>query len=242
MLQAFEERVAWRQVELQGGIAALKIEIDEDHAPLQLLGDVPGGIDGDHRAADATLHAQDRDELADPQPRLHLVADKQRLAAARELIQHQRLEEIFGHADIAEIAIERDIAALADHDHRGRGIAHVGEAIERLERLGDARYVDDQNPRRALLLNLAGRIAQRAAQDGAVTDADLHQAFADDLFGLGIVDEGHHRRRPGFAGPRVSRFRAERLNGVSTHWVALGAAAAMPAAAAGAAAPFGFPA
>ena len=109
------------------GGAEGEVEIGDDDVVLEVAGDRPGDVVGDHRGADAALAADEGDGAAE------------RLGGAVDVEVGDRLDDphqidgrhqVFADAAVGQTAVEFDVVDVADDDDLGAGVADVGEAIE----------------------------------------------------------------------------------------------------------------
>ena len=115
----------------------------------------------------------------------------------REQLRRHRLEEVFGDAGLDQVAIERDIVAVADRDDRDRRLADIGKIVHPRDREIFAADIDDQNARRALAREVLDRLADVAAQDAQRRYSGRCGAVDDRALGRRVGDKGQQRQAPG---------------------------------------------
>ena len=114
-------------VEVEAGGAEGEVEIGDDDVVLEIAGDRPGDVVGDHRGADAALAADEGDGAAERLGRAIDVELADRLDDAHEV---DRDDEILADAAPHQLAVELDVVDVADDDDLGAGVADLGEAVE----------------------------------------------------------------------------------------------------------------
>ena len=114
-------------VEVEAGGAEGEVEIGDDDVVLEVAGDRPGDVVGDHRGADAALGADEGDGAAE---RLGGAIDVEVGDRLDDAHQVDRRDEIFADAALGEAAVELDVVDVADDDDLGAGVADLGQAVE----------------------------------------------------------------------------------------------------------------
>ena len=177
-------------------MAVLQIEIGQRDAPVLLVGEMPGETGRDRGRPDAAARPDAGDELADllaeRRAALGLVGD-----GLRQQLRRHRLEEVFGDAGLDQVAIERDIVAVADRDDRDRRLADIGKIVHPRDREIFAADIDDQNAGRALAREVLDRLADVAAQDAQRRYSGRCGAVDDRGLGRRVGDKGQQRQAPG---------------------------------------------
>ncbi len=179
-------------------MAVLQIEVEEHDAAALPIGEMPGEIDRDRGRADAATRADAGDELAE------LLADRcgctiGRLSRERlrQLLRHDRLDDVFGDSGLFQVAIEADIIVIADRDDGDGGLAHFGESLHLRNRKIDIADVDNQECRRPLSLEILNGLGDAAAENAEMHYRELRGAVVNGRLGRRISNESQERRAPG---------------------------------------------
>ncbi|WP_082188315.1 hypothetical protein [Azospirillum baldaniorum] len=167
-LHRLAQRRLGPQVEGQSHRAVLQVEVDQRRAPARPVGQPAAEMHRHRGRAHAAARADHRHQLA--QTARRLVRRGAGTGGAQRPLQQvagQRLEQIVGDSDPAQVAVEADVVAVADRDDPHRRVANPGQRLHGGQRLGDAGQIDQQQVGRALASEIA---------DGAADVAGPHLA------------------------------------------------------------------
>ena len=153
-------------VEGERAIAVLQVEVDERHPAALLIGEIPCEVDRQCSRPHATAHADEGDHRSEfLVNRTGRASDRPGGQCLGQKLRIQRLDDVVGNPCPEQIAIEADLVAIADRDHRDAGLADLGQVMDLRYRQVDAADVDDQDVGRPLDAESFDDFCQATARD-----------------------------------------------------------------------------
>ncbi len=184
VLEGLAQAAARLEVEAQGDIAEMEVEVHERRAQLAFLDKEPSRGDRQRRRADAAARTDKRKKPDRPRrvaaARLGIDPQCRRQCTVEHLARY-RLDEIIGNAQCRELAVKADIVDRPDGDKADQGAAQPGELGDGAGRIGDAGDIDEQNMRRRAGANRADRRVDAADLHASLQPAELGNRAADRL-------------------------------------------------------------
>ena len=110
-----------------------------------------------------------------------------------QLVDRERLEQVIVDPAGDEVAIQADIVDLARGDDDRAGLAHFGQRVDVIERIGQFRQVDEQDVRAGGDRQRLDRVAQPALVDLFGRPAMLDRDRPKHVGGGIVADEGRER-------------------------------------------------
>ncbi len=185
-------------IERQGAIAVLQIEIDEPYAALLLVGEIPGEIGSQSGRPDPAARADQGDDLAE------LLIDRAALADAAlrsqslcQALARDRLHKVVADPRLYQIPIQLDIVVIAERDDRHPRLAHVGQIVYPRDRQINSAQIDDQGERRPLASEVLNRLCYAPSHHHVRRFRRLRQAFPQSRLSLRVGNERHQRKTAG---------------------------------------------
>ena len=197
VLDRVGQAAAGLEVERQRAGAEMDVEVEQRGRAARLLAQQPGERGRDGRGADAAADADDGGHDVRLVGLGFAARARQDRLGMREgvaqLVDRERLQQIIVDAAGDEVAIQAHVVDRAGGDHDRARLAHFGERVDVVQRIGRFAEVDEQDVRAGRDRQRLDRVAQPALVDLLRRPAVLDRNRPQHVGGGIVADEGGER-------------------------------------------------